>query len=246
MRPVLVVCAFLGAVPTISLADAPAPPRTGPAAALAFEMRYRGEICTPDVVQRYPEARGIPFTDTENIIPMSSQLWTPAEVVADSRRRAMLLPEKERPKGIIVFLKTERCATKVARLCSVTTAALDRRSTPLLEKFAIYGLQIKPRDGDDPPGSRAIEVGADAWKNDAAREYGFLQGPGATIVVLDPSDGSRLIRTDALEMHLYESEFIEKQGRAPVLDAMLRKMLAKLGAPVAPDPTPIPALALGG
>jgi hypothetical protein len=218
----------------------------GPAAALAFEMRYRGEVCTPDVVQRYPEARGIPFTDTEHIIPMSSKLWTPAEVVADSRSRSALMPEKDRPKGIIVFLKTERCATKVARLCSVTTAALDRRSTPLLEQFAIYGLQIKPRDGDIPPGSHKIELGADAWKNDAACDYGFVQGPGATIVVLDPRDGAELIRTDALQMHLYESEFIANQGRAPELDAMLRKILGRLGAPVGPVTTPVPALALGG
>jgi hypothetical protein len=52
----------------------------------------------------------------------------------------------------------------------------------LVGEFLIYGVQIKPRDGDIPPGSLAIETGADAWKNKAVGEYRFEQGPGATLV----------------------------------------------------------------
>jgi hypothetical protein len=52
-------------------------------------------------------------------------------------------------------------------------AALEKQSTPLVREFALYGVQLKPRDRDDPPGSLAIEQGSDAWKNEAAGEYGF-------------------------------------------------------------------------
>jgi hypothetical protein len=127
---------------------------------------------------------------------MSQTLWTPSQLSADFETRMAPLASFQRKKGIIVVLKTERCATKLARLCSVTTAAIEKRSTPLLAEFEIYGLELKPRDRDDPPGSLAIETGDDAWKNDAVRQYGFRQGPGATIVVLDPNGGRVIEQTD--------------------------------------------------
>jgi hypothetical protein len=201
----------------------------GPEAAVRFEARYRGEVCDPRVLNCYPEAKGIPFAETRNIVQMHSSLWTPAEIVADFKRKHLGdLPQDARKKGIIVVLKTERCATKVMRLCSVTTAALEKQSTPLIREFAIYGLQLKPRDHDDPPGSLAIEKGSDSWKNEAAREYGFRQGPGATIVVLGPVNGAKIGSTDAYRLHLYEKEFIERKGRTPELEDFLRSVLRKL------------------
>ena len=147
-------------------------PREGPAAALAFARGYRGQAYVPDVQYCYPDAVGVPFADCSNIVPMTRSLWTPRELSEDFQRRMKALPAAERKKGIIVILKTERCAPKGLRACTVTTAALEKRATPLAAEFLIYGVLLQPRDGDDPSGSLKIETGPDAWKNDAAREYG--------------------------------------------------------------------------
>ena len=111
----------------------------GPAAALKFAEEHRGDAYLPKEMYCYPGAVGVPFAECENIIPMTSQLWTPAQIAADFNDRMKALPEKERKRGIIVLLKTERCATKAARLCTNTTAALEKRSTPLAGEFLIYG-----------------------------------------------------------------------------------------------------------
>ena len=182
----------------------------------------------PNVRHCYPSAMGVPFADCENIIPMTAAKWKPKELVMDFEQRMAGLPADRRKKGIIVLLKTERCATKWLRACTVTTAALEKRSTPRAEEFLIYGVLLKPRDHDEPPGSLAIEVGADAWKNEAAGEYQFAQGPGATLVFLDPRDGSRIIRTDAVALGLIERDFRKTDGRTPRLHALLEDVLRKL------------------
>lgn len=202
--------------------------RHGPAAALAFARRYRGDDYTPDVLHCYPSAMGVPFVDCENIIPMTAARWKQQELVADFERRMAGVPSDRRKKGIIVLLKTERCATKWLRACTVTTAALEKRSTPLAEEFLIYGVLLKPRDNDQPPGSIAIEVGEDAWKNEAAGEYQFTQGPGATLAFLDPRDASMIMRTDAVALELIERDFLKNEGRTPQLHAMLEEVLRKL------------------
>jgi len=201
---------------------------TGPAAALRFAMSYRGHTYVPGVVQCYPDAEGIPFSDTKNIIPMTGSLWTPAELAADFKLRMAGVSEKDRKRGIIVMVKTERCCTKEFRACTVTTAALEKGASPLVTEFLVYGVWIKPRDGDNPPGSLKIEKGNDSWKNDAAGIYGFEQGPGATLAFINPVDGSVLGRTDALRLGLFEKEFVANQGRAPKLDAKLEEMLRLL------------------
>ena len=200
----------------------------GPAAALRFDEQYRGACCAPGVVHCYPKAQGIPLADCVNIVPMTAALWTPGQLCADFRRRMKTLPERERKKGIIVMLKTERCATKAARACTITTAAFEKRSTPLVNDFLVYGVQIKPRDGDNPPGSLPIETGADAWKNKAAGEYRFRQGPGATLVFLDPANASRVAATDASELKLLEWIFVKNGGETPALGQMLEHVLRKM------------------
>jgi len=200
----------------------------GPDAALKFALSFRGQRYVAGARNCYPDAKGIPFSDTENIIPMNESLWTPLELATDFTRRMTSLPEKDRKRGIIVILKTERCCTKLFRACTVATAALEKRATPLAAEFLIYGAWIKPRDGDKPPGSLKIETGADAWKNDAVRAYGFEQGPGATLVFINPADASKLERTDALRLGLFEKEFIANGGRTPKLDALLGKVLQEL------------------
>ncbi|MEJ1972168.1 MAG: hypothetical protein WDM96_06770 [Lacunisphaera sp.] len=100
--------------------EVPAKPaeKYGPAAALAFARGYRGEVYKPNEMICYPDAVGVPFADCENIIPMTGSLWTPQQLAADFRRRMAALPLAERKKGIIVLLKTERCAPKAMRACT--------------------------------------------------------------------------------------------------------------------------------
>jgi len=202
----------------------------GPASALRFAQNFRGETFKPNTLHCYPDAVGVPFAECEHILPMTAVLWTPAQIVADFHRRMKNLPVAERKKGIIVLLKTERCATKSLRACTVTTAALEKRSTPLAGEFAIYGLLLKPRDNDVPAGSLPIETGLDTWKNQAAKEYDFKQGPGATLVFLNPSDGSTMKRTDAIALQLFDREFLKNQGATPKLHQQLAEILEQLGA----------------
>lgn len=198
----------------------------------------------PDVQYCYPDARGIPFSETKHIIPLDADLWRPVDIAADFTRRMETLPAAERKKGIVVIVKTERCATKMARLCSIKTAVFEKAATPLVHSFALYGLQLKPRDGDSPPGSKKIEIGLDDWKNEAAGVYRFVQGPGATIVVLDPADGSEVAHTDAIAMHLYEAEFAALNGRTPYLEEFLSAALRTLADSARPSAKKTP-LGLG-
>ncbi len=203
-------------------ADAAKPAeKYGPAAALAFARGYRGETYRPNELTCYPDAVGVPFADCENIIPMTADLWSPAQLSADFKRRMAALPLAERKKGIIVLLKTERCVTKEMRACTTTTAALEKRSTPLVADFLIYGVLLKPRDHDVPAGTLKIETGADAWKNDAAGEYFFKQGPGATLAFIDPGSGAMFDHTNALLLHLTEEDFQATGGVTPGLQEKL-------------------------
>jgi hypothetical protein len=210
-------------------------PKYGPTAALEFAGGYKGEAFTANTLYCYPDAVGVPFGDCENIIPMTPTLWTPKQIKADFDRRMAALPVNERKKGIIVMLKTERCAPKSLRACTVTTAALEKRATPLAADFLIYGALLKPRDKErdsfELAGTIEIETGVDAWKNGAAGEYKFKQGPGATLAFLDPADGKFLDRTDASLLKLSERDFQKNQGQTPVLHAKLADMLAKIGKP---------------
>jgi hypothetical protein len=226
----VVIGIFVGAVFCVGAsagADSPSG-KYGPEAAFQFARGYRGETCSPKETLCYPDAKGVPFEDCENILPMSSSLWTPAQVAADFRARMQLLPPNDRKKGIIVVLKTERCAPKAFRGCTVTTAALEKRSTPLVGEFQVYGVLLKPRDGDRPPGKLKIETGDDAWKNEAAGEYTFRQGPGATIVFIDPVSGRIMDHTDAARLELTEAGFEATRGRTPRLEAKLSEILARL------------------
>jgi hypothetical protein len=214
------------------LASGPAVnPDTGPTAALIFAMAYRGDTYVQGALHCYPGAKGIPFSDTGNIVPMTGLLWMPVELVADFQLRMAGKLERDRKRGIIVMLKTERCCTTEFRACTATTAALEKRASPLVADFLIYGAWIKPRDGDNPPGSLKIEQGSEAWKNNAAGCYRFKQGPGATLVFIDPVDASIIGRSDALKLGLTEPELLAKRGHTPKFDTKLKQIRRLLIAP---------------
>lgn len=197
----------------------------GPAAALAFARSYRGEAHKPAEEICYPGAVGVPLADCENIIPMTETLWTPQQLASDFKQRMAVLPVAERKQGIIVLLKTERCAPKAMRACTTTTAALEKRATPLAGEFLIYGVLLKPRDGDVPAGSLPIETGTEAWKNEAAGKYGFKQGPGATLAFIDPRSGVIFDRTNAVLLHLMDGAFEASGGATPALHDKLTEIL---------------------
>jgi hypothetical protein len=203
-------------------------PDYGPTAALAFAHKYRGTTYVKKATHCYPEATGIPFSDTENITPLTATMWTPGQLAADFNRRMEALPESRRAKGIVVILKTERCATKAFRGCTVATAALEKRSSPLVERFLVYGVFLEPRDGESPPGSLRLETGEDAWKNDAAGTYKFVQDPGATLAFVDPKSGKILDITNSQKLNLTERMFIDLAGETPDLDWKLEEILRKL------------------
>jgi len=200
----------------------------GPNAAVAFELAHRGSVEHSGELLCYPEARGIAWSETEHFVEMTSSLWTPESIVADFNRRMAQLPPAERKRGILVVLKTERCAPKWLRACTVTTAALEKRSTPLAAEFQLYGVWLKPRDNDVPAGSLKIETGADAWKNDAAGQFHFQQGPGATLAFLNPHTGATILRTDATKVDLFEKPFLAAHGQTPKLHQLLADVLRQL------------------
>jgi hypothetical protein len=229
-RFVVGISIWLGSVAMFGqLAEGTLAAETGPEAAMAFARSFRGDREVPKELHCYPAAVGVPWEECEHIIPMTAGRWTPEQLSADFQRRMAGLPAAERKRGIVVILKTERCATKWLRACTVTTAAFEKRSTPLAGEFLVYGVLLKPRDDDGKiPGSAEIETGAAAWKNDAARLYRFEQGPGAAIVFLDPKDGSEIAHTDAVALELFERPFVRDAGRTPVLHAKLVEVLETL------------------
>src|SRR5581483_7032789 len=83
----------------------------GPAAALALERGLRGRVVNNSAHVHsaldehrehmyYPEASPVPM-DPERIVPMTPELWTDEQILADFRKNRT--PEQE---GLIIFLKT--------------------------------------------------------------------------------------------------------------------------------------------
>jgi hypothetical protein len=114
------------------------------------------------------------------------------------------------------------------RACTTATAALEKRSTPLVAEFLIYGLLLKPRDHDVPAGTLKIETGVDAWKNEAAGDYFFKQGPGATLAFVDPDSGAMFDHTNAVRLHLTDEDFSAAGGVTPGLQEKLTEVLDQL------------------
>lgn len=199
----------------------------GPIAALNFERSTRGPKGTSGRYS-YPEARPVSFAETAHIVPMSESLWTMKQVVDDFNKNRT--PEQV---AAIIVVKTEFCCTNRFRGCAVVTAAMEKYATPKLKKFRIYGAWIKnPKAYPAGADSEAIAA-KEAWDADVEAEYGFEQGPGATIVFLDPATGTAL-RTDAVKMELYMDKFEERQGQTPMLDAAIDKALETFGGRTAP------------
>ena len=143
----------------------------GPDAALALEKSLRGSETRG---RRSTGASPVDLERCRNITQMSPDLWTKEDILADFERT-----RTEDQVGVVVFVKTELCHGNRFRLCAVTTAALEKQATAILEHYKVYGAWIK---------SNPEHTGQEwrKWEREVIREYGFVQGPGARIVVLVP------------------------------------------------------------
>lgn len=204
-----------------------APEEEGPAAALAFEAKYRGRKASgqgPLEEGLYPDARPIPFTDTPNIIPMHAGLWTRRHLIDDFNKN-----KKAGEEAIVAIIKTELCVKNKFRACSVATAALEKRAAPLLKKFRVYGAWIN-NPASLPAGAGDKEKEAKAqWDERVAVEYDFSDGPGAKILILDPvSDAGG--HSNAAQLQLTLEPFEASGGQAPRLEKALDMALQRFPA----------------
>jgi len=194
--------------------------------ALAFEKERRGHLHPwlkehPERDHRlwekaYPEAEPIPLThDLKNIIPLTPKMWSKEHVWKHFHAN-----KQEGQVAPLVFVKTEFCHKNGARPCSVTTAAFEKQSTPLMSHFKVYSAWVR---------GNPMQKGW-SWKNwekKVIREYEFKQGPGPRIAVLMPGGASSL-KTTAASLDLVVPKFEEHEGKTPELEAFLKEALKRV------------------
>lgn len=187
----------------------------GPSAALAFEKRFRGEN---------NHWKPIPLEKCQNIRELTEELWSKKHVLADFAKF-----RTKGQAGAIVIIKTEFCCED-SRLCAVTTACMEKKSTPLIGRFRVYAGWIKNHPNHEA-GSRI------QWDQNVIDEYGFVQGPGARVVVLVPTvDGDKSYQwfSDATDLGLSLSDFENNHGQAPKLEQLLAEAV-KYAPPESPS-----------
>jgi len=178
--------------------------REGPDAALAFEHEYRD----PD---NFNASRPIRFGECKHVTELNRELWSKKEVLTDFKKH-----RTNDQVGVIVFVKTEYCCTG-SRLCAVTTACLEKKSTPLIGRFRIYGGWIKNHADRD-------EEAWSEWDRQVVEEYDFIQGPGARIVVMVPLWNGKMYQwqSTATDLELDGTAFDRRDGETPELERFLQ------------------------
>lgn len=162
--------------------------------------------------EAYPDARPLPFTGTANVTPMTKELWKRADVEKDFAKS-----KGEGQEAILVIVKTELCHLNEHRICAAATAALEKRATPALAKFRIYGAWVRGN-----PANQGAETRR--WEDELIEAYGFRQGPGAKIIVLIPGVG-RPFESSAVDLGLTVDELEKNKGKAPKLEQFLNDAL---------------------
>lgn len=201
----LLVCAVAARAEEGDNGEVPDVVREGPGAALNFESSFRdpsnGGYWNP-----------IPLDQCENITELTKDLWSKKDVLTHFKKH-----RNEKQIGVIVFAKTEYCCDD-SRLCAVTTACLEKKSTPLVDRFMVYGAWI--RNHPDHPWE---EWGQ--WDEDVIAEYGFVQGPGARLVVMVPLWDGKMYQweSSASELEFSRWEFESRNGKTPALEHLLQK-----------------------
>jgi len=192
--------------------------RAGPEAALDFERSFRdpsnGGYWNP-----------VPLDQCQNITELTKDLWSKKQVLTHFKEH-----RSENQIGVIVFAKTEYCCDN-SRLCAVTTACLEKRSTPLVDRFMVYGGWIR-----NHPDHTWEEW--NQWDENVIAEYAFIQGPGARIVVMVPLWNGKMYQWEstASELEFSRWEFESRDGKTPALERFLQKAIKHA-------PTSVPAVA---
>ncbi len=190
----------------------------GPNAALEFEKSFRD-------LENAKKSKPIQLQQCENITELTKELWSKEHVLAD-------FEENRTPDqiGVIVFLKTEYCC-RGSRLCAVTTACMEKKSTPLVGQFRVYAGWIK--NNVDHPKEEWSE-----WDKEVIKEYGFVQGPGARVVVMLPLDDGEIheSRSTATKLGFGKKTFEKHEGETPKLKNWLEDALTHLPTVKPPNP----------
>jgi hypothetical protein len=186
----------------------------GPSAALAFEKSFRSEN---------DDGKAVPLDACQNIRQLTEGFWTKKHVLTDFKQF-----HTEGQVGAIVIIKTEFCCDG-SRLCAVTTACMEKKSTPLIGQFRVYAAWIK-NSPDHKAGRR------NQWDQAVIDEYGFIQGPGARIVVMVPTFDGKMYQwfSNASDLGLSVADFESNHGRTPELERFLAEAV-KYAPRQAPD-----------
>jgi hypothetical protein len=181
--------------------------REGPSAAFEFEKSFRD----PD---RRHDSKPVDLQQCENITKLNTDFWSKKHVLTDFKKRRTM-----DQVGVIVIIKTELCC-RGSRLCAVTTACLEKKSTPLVGRFLVYAGWVK-NDPDFPDDERR------EWDAKLIDEYDFIQGPGARVAVMVPTWDGKMYQwySTATKLELVRSTFETNQGETPKLEQFLQTAL---------------------
>jgi hypothetical protein len=177
----------------------------GPSAALAFEKSFRVD---------QDDWKPIPLDKCQHIHPLTEEFWSKKHVLTDFKQFCT-----KGQVGAIVIVKTEFCCDD-SRLCAVTTACMEKKSTPLIGRFRVYAAWIRNHANQDA--DRRTQ-----WDQEVVDEYDFIQGPGARIVVMVPTFDGKMYQwfSNATDLELSLSDFESNNGRTPKLERFLAEAM---------------------
>lgn len=157
------------------------------------------------------QSNPIRLDQCENITELTKDLWSKKQVLTDFKKR-----RTDDEIGVIVIVKTEYCCTG-SRLCAVTTACMEKKSTPLVGRFRVYAGWI--HNNPDHPSEEWSQ-----WERDVIQEYDFIQGPGARLVVMVPTWDGKMYQwfSNATKLELNEHYFDRREGKTPELESFLQ------------------------
>lgn len=187
----------------------------GPSAALEFEKSFRdpgnGGFWNP-----------VPLKECENVTELTKDLWSKKHVLTDFKKKRT--PDQI---GVIVFVKTEYCCAG-SRVCAVTTACMEKKSTPLVGRFRVYGGWIRNHPDH-------LWEDWNEWDEKLVDEYDFVQGPGARVVVMVPLWNGKMYQwqSTASDLNLSHWNFEAREGKTPALDQFLQTAIKY--APATPN-----------
>jgi hypothetical protein len=225
MKSKIIIATLIASIAVCSTSWAQKPAKEGPKEALKFAKKTCGRY--DKWLQTYPNCNPVEFTGMNHIIPMGKDLWTRQQILDDFNQNKT--PEQVAP---IVILKTEFCYQDGA-MCTATTAAFEKQSTPFLHHFRVYGYWVY-QDSDWTQNAKGewdrkyVDIKDTEFNDLITKEYEFDQGPGANIFFLNPKGGEDLLRTDAGELDLSMEALKEYKGETPLLTLVLIALLAEL------------------